>query len=171
MNGLFKLRRVLTRVAVALLVASALAGWLQLGLVGAAFADYGPGAPYQIEISANCVGPESCLPGVVQGYGVWLWAELDADHTGDYEAADCGHAGPAGIPSLTRAYHDRGPVTWSYSGSSIIIEGAAIFGNTVPISITVPAAYGHYALTFAQVLNVPALGGALPGWAQVQVAP
>jgi hypothetical protein len=170
-NSFRTLRLGFTRVAGPFLAACVLAGGLLLGSAGTAAADYGKGALYQIEISANCVGPGSCIPGVVKGYGVWLWAELDADHTGDYEAADCGHAGPGGIASLTGAFHDSGGVTWSYSGSAIIIEGAAIFGNTVPMTIMVPAAYGHYALTFAQVLNVPALGGALPGWAQVQVAP
>jgi hypothetical protein len=168
-----KVRWGFAQVAVALLVALALVGGLQLGRAKAAAADYGQGAAYQIEISANCVGPGSCIPSVVKGYGLWLWAELDADHTGDYEAADCGHAGPGGIPSTTGAFHDSGEVSWAYSadGSMIVITGVAIFGNTVPVTITVPAAYGHYSRSFAQVLDIPALGGALPGWAQVQVAP
>jgi len=69
------------------------------------------------------------------------------------------------------AFHDTGEVTWTSDGTTLTIEGAAIFGNTVPITITVPARFGHYSKSFAQVFNVPALGGALPGWAQVQVAP
>jgi hypothetical protein len=40
-----------------------------------AFADYGPGAQYQVEISDNHVG-------VSPGSG-WLWIELNADGTGD----------------------------------------------------------------------------------------
>jgi hypothetical protein len=62
-------------------------------------------------------------------------------------------------------------VTWTSNGTALTITGAAIFGNTVPIMITVPARYGHDSESFAQVFDVPALGGSLPGWAQVQVAP
>jgi hypothetical protein len=134
-------------------------------------ADYGKGAVYQIEISGNCNGPTTCIPDVVKGYGIWFWVELNADGTGDYQAADCGHAGPGGISSQTGAFHDSGDVTWMSNGTTLTITGAAIFGNTVPITVTVPARYGHYSKSFAQVFDVPALGGALPGWAQVQVAP
>lgn len=143
-----------------------LVGVLLLSGSGTALADYGKGAVYQIEISGNCVGPSTCIPGVVNGYGIWLWAELDADHTGDYEAADCGHG-----YGDNSAYHDSGDLTWASDGTTLTIEGAAIFGNAVPIKITVPAHYGHYSESFAQAFSVPALGGALPGWAQVQVAP
>jgi hypothetical protein len=148
------------------MVACLLAGGLLLGSRGTALADYGKGAVYQVEISANCNGPTTCIPGVVQGYGIWLWAELNADGTGDYQAADCGHGfGQSG------AFHDSGDVRWTSDGSTITITGAQIFGNTVDIFITVPATYGHSKVPFAQVISVPALGGALPGWAQVQVAP
>jgi hypothetical protein len=161
------------RRAVALLVASALAGGLLLSSTGLAWADYGQGAQYQVEISANCNGPGSCIPSVVKGFGIWFWVELNADHTGDYQAADCGHVGPGNTPGASGAFHDSGDVTWAYSsdGSAIIISGAAIFGNTVPMTVTVPSALGHYMKPLAQVIDVPALGGALPGWAQVQVAP
>lgn len=65
----------------------------------------------------------------------------------------------------------HGSTQLSANDPTIIIEGAAIPGNAIPITITVPARYGHYSKTFAQVFHIPALGGELPGWAQVQVAP
>jgi hypothetical protein len=43
--------------------------------------------------------------------------------------------------------------------------------NTVPMTITVPAKLGHSVAPIAQVFDIPMLGGALPGTAQVQVAP
>jgi hypothetical protein len=154
------------RRARALGAAGILAGVLLLSSTGTARAEYATGAVYQIEISANCTGPTTCVPGVVQGYGIWFWAELNADGTGDYQAADCGH----GFGD-SRAFHDSGEVTWTSNGTTLTMTGAAIMGNTVPIMITVPAHYGHVSESFAQVFDVPALGGALPGWAQVQVAP
>ncbi|HEU5438599.1 MAG TPA: hypothetical protein VFU88_04860 [Ktedonobacterales bacterium] len=154
-------RRALTLTAMGMIV-----GLLLMSSAGTALADYGKGAVYQIEISGNCVGATTCIPGVVKGYGIWFWAELDADGTGDYQAADCGHGYGA-----NGAFHDSGDVTWSTNGTTLTITGVAIFGNSVPITITVPVHFGHYMQTFAQVFDVPALGGALPGWAQVQVAP
>lgn len=163
------LTKKMTRVwrgVIALGAASAMVGLLLMSSTGTALADYGRGAVYQIEISGNCVGATTCIPGVVKGYGIWFWAELDADGTGDYQAADCGHG-----YGDNSAFHDSGDVTWTSDGTTLTITGVAIFGNAVPITITVPAPYGHYKQTFAQVFDVPALGGALPGWAQVQVAP
>lgn len=154
------------RRALALAAAGTIAGLLLMGSAGTALADYGPGAVYQIEISGNCVGKTTCIPQVVKGYGIWFWAALYPDGTGDYQADDCGHG-----YGDNSAFHDSGDVTWSSDGSTITIQGAAIFGNTVPITITVPARYGHYSEAFANAFDVPALGGALPGWAQVQVAP
>jgi hypothetical protein len=161
------------RRALALVAAGAIVGTLVMSSGGTALADYGSGAQYQIEISANCNGPGSCIPTIVKGFGIWFWAELNADGTGDYQAADCGHIGPGNTPGATGAFQDSGDVTWSYTngGATITIEGAAIFGNTVPMTITVPATLGHSVEPFAQVFDIPALGGALPGTAQVQVAP
>ena len=155
------------RQALALSTAGILVGMLLLSGTGTARADYGNGAVYQIEISGNCNGPTSCIPGFVRGYGVWLWAELDANGTGSYEAADCGH----GFGD-SAGFHDSGDVQWTSDGTTLTLTGATIFGpNKVPIIVTVPARDGHYAEAFAQAILVPALGGALPGWAQVQVAP
>ena len=89
------------------LSAAAGAGCLAAALAGAAatpaLADYGTGAQYQVEISANNVGG-------VPGDGVWLWIELNRNGSGDYTGADCIHTGPAG---LNGAGHERGDVTWT----------------------------------------------------------
>jgi hypothetical protein len=45
-----------------------------------ALADYGRGAQYQIEISANNAGG-------VPGDGVWVWIELNGNGSGDYTGA------------------------------------------------------------------------------------
>ncbi len=79
------MNRLLFRVSVGMLVG--------LGLVVApttTFADYGSGAVYQIEISANNVGQ-------VPGDGAWIWVALNRDGTGDYAAADCVHTGSLGL--------------------------------------------------------------------------
>jgi hypothetical protein len=155
-----------------LVIAVTLAVGMQVHTSGTAYADYGGGAKYQIEISDNCVGPGSCIPGVVKGFGIWFWAALYPDGTGDYQAADCGHVGPGNTPGATRAFHDSGDVRWSYSngGATITIVGAAIFGNTVPMTIVIPSGYGHYVRASSQVITVAGFPP-LPGTAQIQVAP
>ncbi len=101
------------------LSAAAGAGCLAAAMAGAtatpAFADYGKGAQYQVEISANNVGG-------VPGDGVWLWIELNRDGSGDYTGSDCIHTGPAG---LNGAAHERGDVTWADSGGKLTISGVA----------------------------------------------
>src|SRR6266568_4288889 len=58
---------------------------------GTAAADYGPGAQFQVTISANNVGG-------VPGDGVWAWIALYPGGSGDYTAADCIHTGSLGGP-------------------------------------------------------------------------
>src|SRR5512132_4327609 len=76
------------------LSAAAGAGCLAAALVGTvatpALADYGTGAQFQIEISANNVGG-------VPGDGVWLWVALNSGGSGDYQGTDCIHTGSAGL--------------------------------------------------------------------------
>jgi hypothetical protein len=156
--------RWMRRGALALVAVGAIVGAL-LGSAKPALADYGKGAIYQVEISANCVGPTTCVPGKVNGFGIWLWAELNPDGAGDYEAADCGH----GFGDSS-AFHDSGAVAWSSNGSTLTITGAAIFGDAVPMTITVPAQYGHYDKPLVNVITVAGFPP-LPGWAQVQIAP
>ncbi len=124
--------------------------------------DYGPGALYEIEISANLAGP--------QGGGIWLWIELTpaagttTAGTGNYSGADCGH----GLGAVA----DKGDVTWSSSGGKLTISGVTLVGlGGLQIVITVPSTYGHYQTTFGSTFV--GLPGFIPsnGPAQVQVAP
>lgn len=126
-----------------------------LAASGPAAADYGQGAVYQVEISANLAGPD--------GGGIWLWLGLNANGTGDYHGADCGH-GFGAVP-------DAGDVTWRVSGGTLTISGVILAGlGGLPVTITVPARFGHYPYSgnpFAAIFGLPFPGG----FAQVQIAP
>ena len=138
---------------VACLVAAAAAG----ATSATALADYGSGAQYQIELSANISGKS--------GGGVWLWISLNRDGTGDYSGADCGHGG-AGAAS------DKGDVTWTVSGGSVVIVGVVLNGlGGFPTVVTVPTAYGHYTGTVGTFLTVPSFIPSFVGTSQLQVAP
>ncbi len=153
------------RFFVPLLVMAGMASGLVLGPATSAFADYGNGAQYQIEISDNCNGLQSCQ--VAQGDGIWLWVELNANGTGDYKGADCVHGLPTPNGTVSGAFHDSGDVTWTSSGGVLTITGVTIIGGSVPLTITVPAKYGHYVKAPAQIFpSFP-----IVGMAQVQVAP
>jgi hypothetical protein len=146
----------LRRSVLALSTAGALAAGMAVSAAAPVAAEYGNQAVYQIEISANLTGST--------GYGAWLWIELDEDGTGDYAGSDCGHtpgveAGAA--PAL-------GDVTWTRSGDTLTISGVTLLAGTVPVTITVPSAYGHY---YYPDTLFPIFGVPIPGWAQVQVAP
>jgi hypothetical protein len=146
------------------LSAAAGAGCLAAAMAGAAatpaLADYGTGARYQVEISANNVGG-------VPGDGVWLWIELNSNGTGDYTGSDCIHTGPAG---LNGAAHERGDVTWTDSGGKLTINGVGLIGGQFPVTIVVPDRYGHYTGASDSFVQGFALGP-IGGTAQVQVAP
>jgi hypothetical protein len=134
-----------------------LAGAGTLPAAGPAWADYGPSAVYQIELSANVSGP--------QGGGLWLWIELNRDGTGDYQGADCGHGGVGSV-------HDSGDVTWSTSGSQIVITGVVLKGlGGFPATVTAPAATGHYKGTVGSFITLPSFIPSGAGNSQLQVAP
>jgi hypothetical protein len=126
-----------------------------LAAAGPAAAAYGTGAVYQVEISANLTGPG--------GGGIWLWLTLNANGTGDYSGSDCGH-GEGAAPDL-------GDVTWRSSGGTLTISGVTLTGlGGLPVTITVPATYGHYPYSgnpFGAIFGLLFPGG----FAQVQVAP
>jgi hypothetical protein len=140
------------------------AGCLAAAMVGTAatpaLADYGTGAQFQIEISANNVGG-------VPGDGVWLWIELNSNRTGDYTGTDCIHTGPAG---LNGAAHEQGDVTWTDSGGTLTIRGVALIGGQFPVIVVVSDRYGHYVGPSDGFVQGFALGQ-IGGTAQVQVAP
>jgi hypothetical protein len=129
--------RRLRRISFLLVGCLAAAAAVFLGTAASASADYGPGAVYQVEISANA------LPGP----SFWFWAELDPGNTsGDYQMTDCIHVGRGG-PNA--AAHASGEVeTWSAGGGWLTMTGVKIIGGleTATISAALPssgAMYGH----------------------------
>jgi hypothetical protein len=150
------------RTAIAAAVSASLAGAIVLAQAGSVFAYGHHQAQYQVEISANFQ-----VPGGGAGYGFWLWIELDSNHQGDYTGSDCGHnvdgLGVAG------AVADMGDVNWTSDGSTITITGVVLKGvppSGLPLTISLPDAYGHSTTTIEALTGIP-----MPGWAQVQVAP
>jgi hypothetical protein len=142
-----------------------------------ASADYGPGAKYQVELSAN-------IPGT-QGGGIWLWLGLYPNSSGtatpsspghgDYAGSDCGHGGEG-------AASDKGDVTWYYAGDgNIVIEGVTynglptdpFHGDFSPYSatLTVPADPGHYTGADDSYTSLPYYIPGGIGFTQLQVAP
>jgi hypothetical protein len=124
----------------------------------------GGDALYQVEISGNVPGP--------QGGGSWFWLELDRDGGGIYAGSDCAHGGGG-------ASADRGALSWEQQGDLLVIHGV-VSGGLPPFAyepILVPAAYGHYVKTFAEVFPtltafLTSVGADLSnGSVQVQVAP
>ena len=146
------------------LSAAAGAGCLAAALVGTgaapALADYGSGAQFQIEISANNVGG-------VPGDGVWLWIALNRGGTGDYQGTDCIHTGPAG---LNGAAHEQGDVQWTDAGGQLTITGVRLVGGVFPVTVVVSDHIGHYVGPSDGFIQDFALGP-IGGTAQVQVAP
>jgi hypothetical protein len=138
--------------------AAALAAAGTLAAAGPAWADYGQGVVYQIELSANVSG--------TQGGGIWLWIELNQNGTGDYQGSDCPHGSPG-------AASDSGDVTWAVSGSQVVISGVVLngFPGGFPATVTVPAAYGHYTGTLGSFITLPPGIPPFIGSAQLQVAP
>ncbi len=107
-----------------LALVAALASLTAALLPGGAPADYGTGALYQVEISANNV----------QGGNFWFWAELDATG-GDYQNTDCIHLVAGGNPGApVGASHSSGslaapPTGWSDIGGVIEMDGVSIIGG------------------------------------------
>lgn len=142
-----------------LLLLLAITAAFAAAVAGIASANYGRGAVYQIELSANASGRS--------GGGVWLWLGLNQDGTGDYAGSDCGHGG-AGAAS------DQGDVTWTYAdgGATVVITGVTLDGlGGFPTVITVPSAYGHYTGTIGSYLTLPPFIPPFVGTTQLQVAP
>jgi hypothetical protein len=143
---------------------------LFVGTLGAR-ADYGPGAAYQVEISANA--PTGAF---------WIWAELDpSGQSGDYQETDCIHLG--GGHATDAAAHDSGSVTgWSVGNGFLTMTGVRIIGGaemaTVKVALPSTGTFGHsnwvqITVTSAIVPIIPV--GAMLTYtghaAQVQLAP
>jgi len=158
-------RGVVPRLVVLIAASAAVIAVVSAGAASAApSAPPGGDAAYQVEISAN-------VPGKAGG-GSWFWLELDKDGGGIYAGSDCAHGGGGASAA-------RGALTWNRQGERLVIHGVQS-ADLPPFAyepILVPATYGHYVETFAQVL--PTLTafltsvGADPsnGSVQVQVAP
>ena len=108
------MRRLRSTILVGCLAAAA----VFFGTATGASAEYGPGAVYQVEISANA------LPGP----SFWFWAELDPGNaSSDYQMTDCIHVGRGG-PNA--AAHASGEVeTWSVGGGWLTMTGVKIIGG------------------------------------------
>lgn len=152
------------------LVVLAVACTVVVALAAAGTASAAPSTPpggdaaYQVELSGN-------VPGKTGG-GSWFWLELDKDGGGIYAGSDCAHGGGG-------ASADRGALSWEQRGDQLVIHGVQS-GGLPPFAyepILVPASYGHYVETFADVF--PTLTAFLTsvgvdlsdGSVQVQVAP
>jgi len=173
-RGKIDTRRTTTRSRLLLVLAASLmlGAAVFLGTAASARADYGPGAVYQVEISANAATGS-----------FWIWAELDpGGASGDYQETDCIHLGRGGPNG---ALHDSGSVSgWSVGGGALTMTGVKILGGleTATISVPLPTSgtYGHshgmtLTVTSALIPNPPTPVGATLSWsgnaAQVQLAP
>jgi hypothetical protein len=159
------------KIAGALALGTGLTAGALLATTGAAFADYGPGATYQIEVSAN--GQNLLGLGQSTGGGFWFWAALTPSSPGatsgtaDYQETDCVHNFP-GAPNGST--HNSGNATWIVNGNgTLTIEG--VNSGLGPVNITVSSIHGHYVYPSAALppLFGPSILSALS--AQVQVAP
>ncbi|TMC70020.1 MAG: hypothetical protein E6J13_10330 [Chloroflexi bacterium] len=141
------------KIALSLIATLALTA-LIAGSTASSAAAYGNDAVYQIEFSGNCDNPANFLCTNVFGVGgIWVWAALDVDHSGDATVAFCAH----GLPTAPHGIAAGGPVevTWSvvhWEGPPFAIGSVnqdpsnnylAISTTQGPL-ITVPATPGHY---------------------------
>ncbi len=122
-----------------ILVPAAFLAALSVGASTAGVAAYGAADQplAQVELSANCNNPSFplCAPppaGVGTG-GIWLWIEIDSDHTADFAGAGCGHTvGGIGGPGGAGAGGIRGTTTWSYATSAQAQAAGAFFFGVDP---------------------------------------
>lgn len=143
-------RRALGRAVVALAAGGGLtAGSLALSAAPAVAAtNYGPGAIYQVEISAN-TSPTTFASG---NGNFWAWAALYPSATStthgtiDYQESDCIHLDALGI-HVQAAAHDTGDGTWYITGGMLHLTTVKIIGGLETATITVPmptrGSYGH----------------------------
>jgi hypothetical protein len=141
------MRLMIARAAGALALGASLSTGVLLTTTGPAGADYGQGATYQIEISAN-TPPTS--PQAAQG-NFWIWLALTPSSSGatsgisDYQEADCIHLG--GGHATDAAAHDAGSGAWYISNGTLYLTGVNIIGNAETATFAVPlptsGSYGH----------------------------
>jgi hypothetical protein len=149
-------------------------------MTGVAQADYGAGAAFQVEISAN-----------TSHGSFWIWAELDPSApgamygaSGDYQETDCIHLG--GGHATDAAAHDSGSVSgWWVSNGALTMTGIKIIDSLETATISIPTAsatgLGHsngMTLTVTSSVlpdptaaGLPPIGVSIPFPSQNQVAP
>jgi hypothetical protein len=182
----------ITKVAATLSLSSGLTAGVLMATAGAALADYGPGAAYQVEISGN-VNNLSGAGGNTDGSGggIWFWAaltptsEVNGIVTGkvDYEESDCIHNVPFAPNGNS---HNAGGATYTDDTTAGVLTISNVGFSSGPaattINVTVTDSYGHYLLSPGS--SAPVFGstgvtdsalvtGLLNGFltVQVQVAP
>jgi hypothetical protein len=142
--------------SIAAAAAATLAGGAAMAAAAPAWADYGHGSVYNIELSANLAGKD--------GGGAWIWIQLQANGTGEYQGSDCGHGQAPATP-------DSGTVSWSSSDGQLTISPVVLNGlGGFPATVTVPAAYGHYTGALGTYITLPFPANNI-GTSQLQVAP
>ncbi len=115
----------------------------------------------QVEFSGNCDDASFPLcaapPAGVGVGGIWLWMEVDADHTVDFTGAECHHdPGNVSGTGTAGAVAVNGTGTWAYS-TGIPAGVAAPFRDPnnqyyvitlspYPFRFAFPVSQGHYSL-------------------------
>lgn len=146
-------RRALGRVVTTLAAGGVLAvGGGVLGTTSAgATTNYGPGAEFQVEISAN-TNPLT-FPATTDG-NFWVWAALYPNGTVDYQETDCIHLSAVGIP-VDAAAHDTGDGHWSITTTTLYITTVKIVGGLETATVAVPLpARGEYGHTHGLTITV-----------------
>jgi hypothetical protein len=154
----------------------------------------------QVEVSGNCTNATWCNANFGGTGGLWIWAELDADHGVDATFAGCGHTVGGGGPGSAGA--GGGPVSGSWQSANNLFDVFNVNANAFPIALAlnsdgslnlnvpyyvitlhgggpegdfvfaVPAQFGHYNYSGLQFGNGIQPGTKIPGLNfQTQVAP
>lgn len=149
------MRTSIGRVAAALVAGGGLsAGAVALGATAAGAAgNYGPGAVYQVEISANTKGATAVLG------NFWVWAALYPAATGatthgtsNYQETDCIHLGHG--HTADAASHSAGDGTWHVTGGRLYLTGVGIIGGLETATFSVPLPSGGYGHASGMTLTV-----------------
>ena len=111
---------------------------------------YSAGAQYQVELSSN-----------VPGEGFWIWAELGANGSGNYQETDCLHLG--GGHATDAAAHSAGDVSgWAVSGGPLTMTGVNIIGGLETVDIVVNFSPGPLGYGPATTMTLTVTGAMAP---------
>lgn len=155
----------------------------------------------QVEVSGNCLNATFCNENFGGTGGIWIWAELDADHGVDATMAGCGHT-VGGVGGPGGAGGGGGPVSGEWQLASNLFDAFNINPDVFPIDLALnkdgslnltvpyyvitlhgagpegdfvfaaPAQIGHYSYGALAFINGIPAGTHIPGLNfQTQVAP